>query len=218
MKYTGRITIAITTIAIFFILRVYAYVYWDYPLTKPPIFVFICLFITWQLGKQYDKVKFHSERDSLTKLYNRRFINEIFPILIAQMDRQNKKLSIFILDCNKFKTINDQFGHNLGDLVLKEFSTLLCATVRKNDIVSRWGGDEFLIIAPYSDDKSILKMVDRLNNDLQKLSQKLQLDISFSYGYAVYPRDAQSMEELVRIADERMYKEKGTQYPNHQVP
>lgn len=94
---------------------------------------------------QYDKAKYFSEKDTLTGVYNRRFVEAIFPKLLAQVERKNEQLSLSIVDCNDFKPINDTYGHKIGDEVLITLSSLLAGEIRKSDIVARWGGDEFLI-------------------------------------------------------------------------
>ncbi|MBP2644501.1 MAG: diguanylate cyclase [Firmicutes bacterium] len=208
MHFTGRI-IGITLIALLALgIRIYAYIYFDFPLSAPPIVGVICCFIAWWMGNQYDKAKFYSEKDSLTGLYNRRFIDKLFPTLLAQMDRRKAKLSISILDCDNFKVINDMYGHKKGDLVLQEFSSLLLSKTRKSDIVVRWGGDEFLIVAPFADEKHTEVIIGRYTHALQELSSKLQLEISCSSGYAIYPTDAKDMESLIQIADRKMYNHK----------
>lgn len=205
MKYTGRVTSLIITLMAIIIIRLYAYFYLDYPLTAIPIMGVISLFIAFKAGKQYDTVKFLSEKDNLTKCCNRRFVNKIFPTLLEQMNKRNEKLSLAILDCDNFKTINDTYGHKKGDLVLLELSALLLTSVRKSDIVARWGGDEFLIVAPYADRKDIEVIVNRFENELQDLSKKLQIDIFVSSGFATYPSDAIKIDDLIHIADSNMY-------------
>jgi len=210
MKYTGRITGLIIVLMAMIGIRLYAYIYLNYSLANPPIPGLIALFIAYWAGKQYDKVKFYSEKDYLTGFYNRRFINKFLPSLLAQMDRRNENLSIAILDCNNFKAINDRYGHKKGDLVLQEFSALLLTSIRKSDIVARWGGDEFLIIAPYANEEEIKIIVNRFKNELQELSKRLQVDISVSSGCATYPSDAKTIDDLINIADSKMYGLKNT--------
>ena len=205
MRYTGRITAVIVAVVVFLIIRIWAYCQYNYPLTSPPILAIITFFTAWWLGKQYDQVKYYSEKDVLTGLYNRRFINNVLPIFLAQMDRRNAKLSIAILDCNNFKAINDKFGHKKGDLVLQDFSAILSTSVRKSDIVARWGGDEFLIVAPYADKIDIEVIVTRFKHELRALSEKLKVEVSISVGFAVYPDDTTNLDDLITIADNAMY-------------
>ena len=205
MRYTGRITTLTVTAVVFLIIRIWAYYQYDYPLTAPPILAIICFVTTWWLGKQYDKAKYYSENDALTGLYNRRFVDNVLPMLLAQMDRRNVKLSIAILDCNNFKAINDNFGHKKGDLILQDFAAILASSVRKSDIVARWGGDEFLIVAPYADKKDVEVIVTRIKNELRELSKKLQVEISVSVGFAVFPDNTRNLDDLITIADTAMY-------------
>ena len=208
MRYTGRITSVIITLTAIIVMRLYAFIYLDYPLTAPPIIGVVFLFIAFKAGKQYDKVKFLSEKDSLTGCYNRRFVNGTFPILLTQMNKKNQNLSIAILDCNNFKAINDTYGHKKGDLVLQELSSLLLTNIRKSDMVARWGGDEFLIISPYANREDIKVIVNRFENELKEVSKKLQIGIYVSSGFATYPRDAKEIEDLIHIADSNMYARK----------
>lgn len=208
MKYTGRVTGTIVAVIIFVCIRMYAYIYLNYPLTNPPVLLPVFLLLVWMLGKQYDKVKYYSEVDVLTALFNRRYVYTVFPDIIAQADKKNEEVSICIIDCDKFKVINDSLGHNQGDIVLREIAALLRSIKRKTDIAARWGGDEFLIIAPFTDERAIQKMTSRLKTELKELSCKLHIDLSVSCGCATYPLDAKDMDGLLKIADSRMFKEK----------
>ncbi|MBU2700804.1 diguanylate cyclase (GGDEF)-like protein [Sporomusaceae bacterium BoRhaA] len=205
MKYTGRIIGLIIMLMTIIAIRIYAYIYLDYPLTALPIAgIFSLVFVYW-VGKKYDQVKFYSERDSLTGLYNRRVIDTIFPILLAQTDRKNESLGILILDCNNFKTINDTQGHIKGDLVLREVAASLLNVTRKTDLVARWGGDEFLIIVPNTDEKKIKIVISRIETKLHELSRKLQISISVASGFSIYPQNATNFNDLIVVADKMMY-------------
>jgi diguanylate cyclase (GGDEF) domain len=208
MNYTGRITGLVIMLLAIIVVRLYAYIYLNYSLNNLPIPGVIGLFIAFWIGKKYDQLKFYAEKDSLTGLYNRRFIDEFLPSILVKMDKKNEKLSIAIWDCNNFKAINDRFGHQKGDLVLQEFSALLLTSIRKNDIVARWGGDEFLMVAPYTNEQDTKIMINRIKHKLQTLSKKMQIAISASSGYAIYPSDAKTIDDLIRIADNKMYSRK----------
>jgi diguanylate cyclase (GGDEF)-like protein len=164
----------------------------------------------WWLGKQYDKQKFYSQRDYLTNTYNRRFVSQLFPKLASQMDRSNKNLCICMIDIDNFKKTNDTYGHKVGDEVLENLSDLLSKNTRKSDFVARWGGDEFLIIAPFADKAYSEAIYHRLRNGLQERSSKLKTGIDVSIGFAYYPNDAKSLDELIKAADYSMYKLKFT--------
>lgn len=160
----------------------------------------------WLLGLQYDKAIFLSEKDALTGLYNRRFVSQITPKLLSQINRTQGKLNISLIDCNNFKQINDMYGHKTGDLVLKNISNLLLNSTRDSDIVARWGGDEFLIIAPYSDLQGTKVVSNRIEKRLYSLSKEMGIAISVSMGIAIYPNDANNINDLLTIADRNMYE------------
>ena len=205
MKYTGRITGLTIMLTAIIVVRLYAYINLGYPLTAYPIVGVMFLIIAFMAGKQYDIVKFFSERDDLTECYNRGFVNAIFPTLLAKTNKNNDELSLAILDCDNFKTINDTYGHRQGDLVLQEFSALLLKNINKGDFVARWGGDEFIIIAPHTNIVEISLIVDEIEDKLQALSKKMKISISFTVGFATYPTDARNIDDLISIADQNMY-------------
>ena len=114
-----------------------------------------------------------------------------------------------MIDLNKFKEINDTYGHHKGDELLIHFSYIINKSVEKNDIVARWGGDEFLILVPTS--KKDFKS-DYVRNFLRKLENE-NFDefptVGVSLGFAIYPDDGLDFQELIQIADWAMYKAKG---------
>ena len=186
-------------------IRIYAYIFLDYSLSALPIPGIFALIIAFLFGKQYDQVKFYSERDSLTGLYNRRFVTSAFPNVLSKVDKRNEKLSVLLLDCDNFKVINDTYGHIQGDQVLGEVSTLLLSKISKEDIAVRWGGDEFLLIVPNADEAKVRGILERFKRELSNISEKLQIDISVSGGFAVYPDEAKTLDELIQAADTKLY-------------
>jgi diguanylate cyclase (GGDEF)-like protein len=108
-------------------------------------------------------------RDPLTNLYNRLKILELIQYEIEKAQRYNHVFSLLMIDIDDFKYINDTFGHNYGDEVLKEFSKCLKQSVRKIDIVSRWGGEEFLILLPETKKEQALKVANRIKENLSKV-------------------------------------------------
>ena len=208
MKYKGRIIVVIVALVLTLVIRGYAILYYHYPPFKFPFFGLFILLVCWWLGKQYDMVKFLSENDTLTKIYNRRYVIHTFPKLSVLMDRKDKKLILFFIDINNFKRINDNYGHETGDKVLKYLSNLLVMTASKSDIVARFAGDEFIIIAPFTDEKGKDIMINQINKKLKKSSEELNIDLSVSIGTSVYPNDAKTLDGLLNIADQNMYEQK----------
>jgi len=135
-------------------------------------------------------------------------------LLGQQIKTANRKKTLILLlylDVDDFKHINDAFGHQEGDKVLKEVAKLFKYTLREVDSICRIGGDEFLLIFPESSLNDVPRIRERLNKNLKKLNQKLAkpYKIDFSIGLSYYdPANPLSIEELIRIADENMYKEK----------
>jgi len=149
--------------------------------------------------------------DTLTGCYNRRYGLELLDRQLKLSQRGKSPLLLAFLDIDGFKAINDNFGHDEGDKVLKETADLFKSTLREVDIICRMGGDEFLIIFPDSSLKDVPFVRERLNEKLSLLNTQKKKDyqIHFSMGFSYYlPEKPKSMDELIAIADQRMYEEK----------
>jgi diguanylate cyclase (GGDEF)-like protein len=149
--------------------------------------------------------------DSLTGCYSRRYGLELLDRQIKLSHRSKSPLLLTFLDVDDFKTINDTFGHDEGDKVLKESVELFKSTLREVDIICRMGGDEFLLIFPDSSLKEVSLIRGRLQKNLSQLNKKIKKNyqIKFSMGFSEYlPDKPETLDELIRIADQRMYDEK----------
>jgi diguanylate cyclase (GGDEF)-like protein len=208
MKYSGRIVIISVVVLLISAIRIYGILYYNYPPFHFPLIGMFIVLASWLLGTQYDKLKFLSEKDVLTTLYNRRFMLHTFPKLIASVNRKQEKLILYFIDVDDFKLINDMRGHEIGDQVLRRIANVLMLCSQKRDRVVRWAGDEFLILSPFSDDRSKVMMLNRIQNELKLLSQEFNIAISVSIGMAAYPNDAQSLDDLLHAADLNMYTSK----------
>lgn len=164
--------------------------------------------VAYWAGFHFDRTKAESEKDPLTRLYNRRYVMESYPKLTMRASRQLGKLFVLMIDCDNFKTINDKLSHEKGDLVLQKIAALLCAHTRSSDIVSRWGGDEFLVIGEYNGSEALTAMLKRIAGELENLSLEMGIPISATIGSAVYPDDHHHINELIKIADREMYSYK----------
>lgn len=208
MKYTGRI-ISLLIVAISSLGSIlYNYISYVYLGMIHAIVLAFYLYIGWWLGKQYDKVKYLSEKDLLTESYNRRFVIDIFPKLKSLSDRKIQKLVVFLIDVDDFKSINDLYDHETGDRVLQMISSTLKKALRDSDYIIRWGGDEFLIILPCTDESGMNELQIRLHNELNTLSNMVSADISVSVGYATYPDEGTELNDLIKIADRKLYSDK----------
>ncbi len=150
--------------------------------------------------------------DTLTGIYNRRFINEFLINEIERSKRMNKRFSIAMLDIDDFKKLNDTYGHMAGDAVLKFMSNLIAESLRKSDIVGRYGGEEFIIIMPETDMKVSGLVSERVRKKIEDgaipLSKKKSVNITASFGIASFPDDGISSDDLLITADDRLYKAK----------
>jgi len=149
--------------------------------------------------------------DSLTGCNNRGYGLELLDRQMKLSHRSKSPLLLAFLDIDRFKSINDIYGHDEGDLVLKEVVKLFKSTLREIDIICRMGGDEFLLIFPDNSLKKAPLIKERLDKDLFKLNQTLKkpYKIDLSIGLSEYdPVNPLIMDELIRVADQKMYEEK----------
>jgi len=149
--------------------------------------------------------------DVLTGCCSRGYGINLLERQIKMANRNKTPILLLYLDVDDFKYINDTFGHQEGDKVLKEAVKLLKSILREVDIICRIGGDEFLLIFHNSSSKDVPLIKERINKNLEKLNQKLAkpYKVDFSIGLSCYnPSNPLSIEELIRIADENMYGEK----------
>lgn len=145
-----------------------------------------------------------SETDNLTKIYNRGKLNSLLEEQILLFNRYKTTFGIIIIDIDKFKEVNDNYGHNTGDSVLVEFSKLLKSNTRDVDYVGRWGGEEFLVICPKTDEKGILRVAEKLHKALRLYKFKKVGHRTASFG-ATICKNKISKNELIHCADEALY-------------
>lgn len=153
-----------------------------------------------------------SIRDALTGLFNRRFYTESLDREFSRARRKHRPLAVAFLDIDHFKRFNDSFGHEAGDEVLRSLADTLRKHFRGDDVVCRYGGEEFAVILPETTVEGVVERANDLRAEVKKLAlryreQKLG-QISLSIGIAGFPDDASTAEELIRIADECLYESK----------
>lgn len=150
--------------------------------------------------------------DPMTTLYNRRRFEELLAFEFAAVARSGRESSILILDIDRFKEINDQFGHPFGDLVLKQTARILKENTRRRDAVSRWGGEEFLILLPgtcLSDGKHTAEKLRRLIEDTTFQIDNRQVRITASFGVTTLKGDREnSLELFYKEVDQALYTAK----------
>jgi diguanylate cyclase (GGDEF)-like protein len=149
--------------------------------------------------------------DSLTKVLNKNALLTELDLKVSLADRHSYDLSIIFIDIDDFKKFNDTHGHLLGDKLLVDFAKLLRQHCRKTDIIGRFGGEEFIIIAPHTDKDSALIITNKLldiASGHKFLGSSGDIHVTFSAGIASFPNDAQETLELLSRADKAMYASK----------
>lgn len=209
MIYRGRI-VASGIVLFFNVLR---YFYYHQHLALPfnwTFFVLTAFFlgVAWWAGKQFDKVRYISERDPLTGTYNRRTVEHYFQKAAKVCDLKKQSLGVIMLDLNNFKEINDEHGHHKGDELLIQIASTLNNYVTKNDLVARWGGDEFIILVPDMKKDIANEYVNKLQRAITLQNADSFSNVGASVGYAIYPQQEKNFHKLVQEADANMYKGK----------
>jgi diguanylate cyclase (GGDEF)-like protein/PAS domain S-box-containing protein len=150
-------------------------------------------------------------RDSLTGLYNRRFLDETLSRELSRAERDKYSVSVVMLDLDHFKVFNDTYGHDVGDMMLKQLGKLLTSQVRAGDIACRFGGEEFVVVMPKA---SLSVARQRANDWRQRFESQILifegdvLNATLSAGVSVYPMHGTTSEEIIRKADQAMYAAK----------
>ena len=166
------------------------------------------MIVAWWCGKQFDRAKFYSEKDPLTNLYNRRTIERKFEEIIKSCNKAKRNLAVMMIDLDDFKEINDALGHQKGDQLLKDIASLLQKVVGKENIVIRWGGDEFVILLHDMNGKSDASYVKEIQDEGIAIMPTNETSEVMSIGVANYPEDGISIEQLTHKADQVMYSSK----------
>lgn len=162
--------------------------------------------------KLRDTLYTQSIHDYLTGLYNRRYMAELLEKELHRMARKKQPAGIIIIDIDRFKGFNDHFGHEAGDMVLREFSLFLRKNIREEDFACRYGGDEFVVILPETSLENACQRAEQLRIGVKNLAIQFRgnpLDtVTLSLGVAVYPNHGLTAETLLRTADAALYRAK----------
>jgi diguanylate cyclase (GGDEF)-like protein len=146
--------------------------------------------------------------DFLTGLPNRVLLNDRLHVALAQAHRNKDKLAIITLDLDRFKTINDTYGHHVGDELLKAVGQRLTGIIRSGDTIARMGGDEFLLLMPeLHQSDSVPSIISKIVEAFKGffIIEGHRLNISVSIGIAIFPDDGMDMDTLMRKSDSAMY-------------
>ena len=150
-------------------------------------------------------------RDSLTGLYNRRYMDETLEREVSRARREGNPLSLVMLDIDYFKRVNDTYGHQVGDEVLKMLATILLADIRAEDVACRYGGEEFLILLPNMPLDTAMQRAQGWRKAVEELSVVLgnfNITFTISLGVAAYPEHGKTPDDLTRCADQALYRAK----------
>lgn len=155
-----------------------------------------------------------SIRDPLTGLFNRRYLEESLNRELNRANRMDRTVSVVMLDLDHFKHFNDTFGHQVGDILLKEVAVVIKSRVRAGDLACRYGGEEFSLILAEVDAEGAYKCVESIRESIKHLSlhhrgQTLGT-ITVSAGVATFPAHGNNSEDLIRCADEALYRAKNS--------
>jgi diguanylate cyclase (GGDEF)-like protein len=158
------------------------------------------------------KLEHQSIRDGLTGLFNRHFLEIALERELARATRRKGSLAVLMIDVDHFKKLNDQFGHSAGDAVLKEVAHTFSNCVRTEDLVCRYGGEEFTIILPDITPDAALNRAEVIRKAVANLRTELDNDlyssVTISIGAALFPQDGQTSELLLRHSDAALYRAK----------
>ena len=182
---------------------------------------------------EYDDLKtlqLNAVTDPLTGLYNRRLFSETFERELNRGRRYGSPLGLVVLDLHRFKEVNDKHGHPRGDEVLRAAAATLKKALRTSDFAFRIGGDEFALLLPQTDAEQALALSRRVETVFLEMVPPLQLSVAVSmdHGVATFPQDGEQADQLIRVADERLYRLKqanhgrsangGTRTPSDSAP
>ena len=150
-----------------------------------------------------------SVTDRLTNLFNRHKIDEVLNEEKSRCDRYSDTFGIIMLDIDHFKSVNDTYGHQVGDIVLKEISNILKSNIRSTDILGRWGGEEFLIICVNSDLEATKVVAEKCRKAIENFNFTTVQHKTSSFGISIYNKN-QTIKETITKADDNLYKAKET--------
>ncbi len=209
---------------------VYAIIHWNdhtkiFDLVVPAVFfcgavfVFIACSLSLKTASDINRI-YHLERESITDplmgIFNRRYLERRLHDEILRSRRYNLPLSIFLLDIDYFKKINDTHGHQVGDMVLKELAQVIVSSVRELDIITRYGGEEILVILPNTSEASAVILAERLRRTIEdsimvmpdEKEGRQAIRITVSIGVAGFRQKTSGSRKLMEKADMALYRAK----------
>ena len=166
-----------------------------------------------QINYIYTRTKYLSITDELTGLSNRRYFENCFEKEFLRTQRYNNKLTLVMFDIDHFKVINDTYGHQCGDFVLKEIANAALQTFRKTDTIFRFGGEEFTVILTETDINQASIPLERFRKTVETLALQYEnntIDVTVSIGACQYNDTFRTKEEFLHRTDDALYEAKNT--------
>jgi diguanylate cyclase (GGDEF)-like protein len=158
------------------------------------------------------RLEHQSIRDGLTDLFNRHFMEIALDREVRRAARNHADLSVLMLDVDHFKKFNDSYGHEAGDFVLRGVADIFRRSVRAEDIICRYGGEEFVIILPDTSQNAALERAEIIRDEVSRMRIRFHgealREVTISIGLAIYPLSGETLEELLRAADRALYAAK----------
>lgn len=161
-----------------------------------------------ELRRRTEELDRISRTDHLTDLYNRRHLDDALSAALASSRRHSFPVAVLVLDVDHFKSVNDEHGHDVGDVVLQRVARALLTGVREEDLVGRWGGEEFLVLAPYTDLEGAQVLAERLRGAVAQATAGTAVPVTVSVGGAVAVEPGLTSGALLRTADRHLYAAK----------
>ncbi len=165
-----------------------------------------------RLEKDKDMIRQLANYDALTNIYSRVKFNEMFPLYINRALSYNERLSIILFDIDHFKSINDNYGHNIGDRVLIELTSVVKSVlrdmdIRKSTVFSRWGGEEFVILVQFKTKEESAKIANTIRKEIERYSFDSVRKVTCSFGVTQFKPDDKEIDIFHRV-DEALYEAK----------
>ena len=165
-----------------------------------------------ELEKLQAKLKEQAHRDPMTNLYNRRYFHDIASQIFTISKREKKDISVIMIDIDNFKAINDTYGHAIGDIVIKQLAALLVEQTRKSDVVTRFGGEEFVVLLPNTNLQGAQKIASKIRQIVERTEVLYNgistLSFTISLGVAILYEEDKSIESVLNRVDKALYRAK----------
>lgn len=183
------------------------------------IAIYIVVYMYMKMHIEAERIKHLAEQklyqqanyDQLTGLANRHYFEDYFHRILSRQKRSGRKLALLYIDLNDFKPVNDTLGHLVGDALLKEAASIITQAIRGDDMASRFGGDEFVVLLDQVSNKSdVIQVIKRLNEIFRGVNfiAGHNVSLSASIGYSMFPEDGDTFEAMLKVADKAMYRSK----------